>query len=144
MLADFLNNYSWLSGFLAGVCATTIGFIFTALWDIYKWRRDKKNLLQAMLSLALDELKNNIRIVNRNNALLLQELKILFHNKCNINPLTHLQTGAWDLMKYHFLDFLIKNSLISFLNSASHLVEEINEVVRSRELYRLSNEAMIN
>jgi hypothetical protein len=137
-------DQEWVGGFWSGVLATVIGFLLTVLWDFYKWRRDSKKQEEAMFSAAADELKNNIRILKRNTELLTQELGLLEQNMVTLNPLPLLRAGAWDLIKIHHPNFLLKNDLLSHINKAVQLIEEVNEGTRSRELYRQTNGAMSN
>lgn len=95
-----------------------------------------------MFSAAIGEIKNNLRILKRNSELLSQELVVLPQGRIMVNPFGLLRTGAWDLMKIHYSFFLINNDLLPHVNSSDQLVEEINEIVRSRELYRQNNSAM--
>jgi hypothetical protein len=135
---------SWFPGFLAGVGATLVGFLLTMAWDWYKWRRDSKKQQEAMFSAAVGEIKNNLRILKRNGELISQELSILAQGQIILNPLGLMNTGAWDLMKIHHPTFLIENDLLSHVNSAAQLAEEINGIVRNRELYHQNNGAMSN
>jgi hypothetical protein len=130
---------TWLSGFLSGVIATIIGFLLTMLWDIYKYRRDSGKRDKSVLNSIREELISNKSIVLKNQQMLQQEMDLLSKNIMVGSPLSTLQGGFWDLVKINLPNQFIKgNSLIS-VRKIALLTDEINEIIRNRENYKLFN-----
>lgn len=58
---DFINETTvFIKGIISGVGATLVGFILSMLWDTYKYKRDKKNQEQIIISAIKKELEYNI------------------------------------------------------------------------------------
>lgn len=135
---------SWLTGFLSGVIATIIGFIFTIIWDIYKYRRDIGSRDNTILTAIGEELRSNYEISTLNKNILLEEIKVLDENKSVVTPLCFLQSGFWELVKVNLPSALAKGDSLLKIRKMAQSTNEINEVIRSRENYRVHNGAMSN
>lgn len=135
----------WLIGLISGIFATIIGFGLTMIWDIKKIHREDKQRNVAVLSAGKEECIANINILKGNRNLLEQELTILNDKKFIVMPLLLLQTGFWDLLKTNIPDILVNEpELLSKIRAITQATDGINELIRSREIYRLHNHAYSN
>jgi hypothetical protein len=136
----------WIIPFSIGVGATVVGFILTMVWDFFKFRRETLAREQALLNIIQYELNENISILDINEAILKQELEVLDEHKSVVPPLIQLQSGFWDLLKIN-LSFPKKirkfDTSINLIRIAKNLTE-MNETIKSRQDYRINNEAMSN
>jgi len=135
---------SWLAGFLSGVIATIIGFLLTMFWDIFKYNRDAGNRDRAVLTAVKEEMISNLDILSSNQKMLQQELTVLPEKRSMVGPLCLLQEGIWDLVKINLPSRLTKDNTLLLIRKLSLLTNEINEIIRSRENYRINNGAMSN
>jgi hypothetical protein len=135
----------WMSGFFSGVAATIVGFLFTVLWDVYKYRRDVSERDRQILKVVQHDLEENRQLVTENKSMLQQELKIIDQKKELVPPLLLLKTGFWDLLKANLPKRLVKNTeLLERLQALSLLANHINEEIRSRQNYKNASSAMSN
>ena len=135
----------WTSGFISGVAATIVGFIFTMLWDIYKFRRDTNQRDESITKIVLHEMEENKTSSIENIKLIEEELSILDKGKEIIRPLLLMKPGFWDILKGSTPKKLIKNTeLIENIQSISLLAGHINEQIRSRQNYKNVATAMTN
>lgn len=134
----------WLTGFIGGVIATVIGFILTMVWDIVKFNRESKRREETVLSAVREELVSNMSILEDNVQLLLKDLEVIGDKKSVVAPLTLLQSGFWDLVKINLPRKLTKVDTLVEIRKVAQLTEQVNEQIRSRENYRIHNQAMSN
>lgn len=135
----------WMSGFLSGVAATLVGFLFTVLWDVYKYRRDVAERDRSILKVVQHDLEENRRLVTENKAMLQQELEIIDQKKELVRPLLLLKTGFWDLLKANLPRKLVANTeLLERIQALSLLASHINEETRSRQSYKNASSMMSN
>ena len=133
----------WVTGFISGVAATIVGFVFTMIWDLYKYRRDTNQREKSIIDITRHEIEENRQASVENISLLDGELEILDKKKEIVRPLLLLKTGFWDLLKGNIpKQFLTNVKLIEKIQSLSLLASHINEQVRSRQNYKNSNSAM--
>ena len=136
----------WLTGFTSGVFATIIGFILAMLWDFFKFKKEVKRKEEAITTTVQHELNENKIILHHNQILLEKELEILDEKRSVVDPLIPLHSSFWDLLrtnlpfphKYRSFEVAIK------IPQAAQLTRDINETIRSRENYRIHNQAMSN
>lgn len=135
----------WMSGFLSGVAATLVGFLFTVLWDVYKYRRDVSERDKQILKVVQHDLEENRHLIIENRSMLDQELKIIDQRKELVRPLLLLKTGFWDLLKANLPRRLVKNiELLERIQALSLIANHINEGIRSRQNYKNASSAMTN
>lgn len=135
----------WTSGFISGVAATIVGFIFTMLWDVYKYRRDTSQRDESITKIALHEIEENRQASIENIKLIEEELSILDKGKEIVRPLLLMKSGFWDILKGSIPKKLIENiELIESIQSISLLANHINEQIRSRQNYKNAASAMTN
>jgi hypothetical protein len=144
---NWLSNVlgaEWLAGFITGVAATILGFVLTILWDINKAKRESIEKDKAVIKAINEELLSNKKCLEQNLERLQTELDILNKGKNIVQPLFILKTGFWELAKVQFPRTLLRGNRLVSLRSIVFYAEQANEEIRSRENYRIHNEAMSN
>lgn len=138
----------WLRGLIAGVVATLIGFAvtvsFTVWWDNRKFDRDSSQRDEAVLAAVREELLSNIMLIKEHDSFLQHELSVITDKKTVIQPLTPLKIGSWDVLKINIPKKLKSGDALVKVREASQRTDRVNEIIRSRENYRIQNEAMSN
>ena len=117
----------WTSGFISGVAATIVGFIFTMLWDIYKFRRDTNQRDESITKIVLHEIEENKTSSIENIKLIEEELSILDKKKEIIRPLLLMKSGFWDILKGSTPKKLIKNTELIENRGQNTIVANIRE-----------------
>jgi DNA-directed RNA polymerase subunit N (RpoN/RPB10) len=134
-------DYAEIRAYFFGVISVLIGFVIVVLWDRYKARIQEKNSLTTIVQ----ELEVNRIIGCDNRNILLQEQEWIRLGQLNLKPLTKLN--------HDFSTFLTMNcpsvfknqiQLLEEVRKISKLTKEINEVIQSRESYKINNGAMSN
>lgn len=139
---SFLGLPEWLLGIFFGSLLT---FVLTVAWDHYKFSRDNKRKDEVVLSVLYEEISINSAIVSNNEKLIERELTILHLEQSLINPLQLLRSKAWDLVIMNLPQVLLNDrDILRKIREIYLIVDEIDETIRSRENYRLANEAMTN
>lgn len=144
---DWFSNIlrtEWFSGFISGVAATILGFLFTILWDIYKARRETFERDSNVIKAIDEELLSNKKALQQNLEKLEREFIFLGEDKVLVQPLFLLKTGFWDLAKLNLPKKLLRGNRLVRLRNITFLAEQVNEEIRSREGYRIHNGAMSN
>jgi hypothetical protein len=100
---------------------------------------------EAVLVAITDEVVSNIKILEQNQNTLRTELGALPEGKSVVTPLLLLHTGSWELLKASIPERLFAgNGTLNPVTDAFAMASAINETIRSRENYRISNGAMSN
>jgi hypothetical protein len=139
-----LLKREWFLGGLAGVVATLIGFVFAVLWDIHKMEGERQHRRQAILSAISEEVRANDAAMKRNAEFLEREIALLGDMRLIVTPLSPLETSAWELAKASNPQELFAPDALVKLREVIVLAEQINELVDSREFYRINNSSMDN
>ena len=139
-----LSN-EFLNGFYSGVLATTIGFVLTMIWDLWKtWRTERKrdrDVVRAILS----ECEENVTIAQTNTTMLRLELKLLSGQTFLISTAVPFKTGLWETLRPNMPRKLLSNiELLSLLRDISSQLGFLNEGFRSRQTYKDASGAMSN
>ena len=134
----------WIKGFISGVIATIIGFILTMLWDIYKSIRETKEREGRVLLAIKEDLNSNIVILSDNFDLISKELEYIKSGTSLVNPLVPLKTGFWELVKIYLPKKLVKEDILIKIRDIVRNSEHINEMIQSRENFRIHNMALTN
>lgn len=134
----------WLLPFLIGVGATVFGFLLTMAWDIYKNNRDAKKREETIIDAVKEEINLNIKILNYNAKAIKTDIKLIQGEKSLVMPLTLLHSSFWDLIKQAIPKNLVKIKFLKNLRECIHTTSLINEGMKSRENYRINNQAMPN
>ncbi|MCW5201367.1 hypothetical protein VU02_00945 [Desulfobulbus sp. N2] len=129
--------------FIIGVGATSIGFSFAVLWDVYKWKRDIGARDVAVMSSLLDDLESNFSIIAMNESILLAEQTILKQNETVVRPIQILRESFWDVTKLNIPKQLVENpNVFKKLKNIFLYTSYANEMIRSRESWRINSSAM--
>ena len=139
-----LLSTEWFLGFLSGVAATILGFVLTMMWDIRKMRRESLERDKIVMNAIKEEVLANKQSIAQNLAWLQHEIAILAEDKTMTQPLVLMKTGFWDLAKVNLPKDLLVGNRLARLRDLGFLTEYVNESIRSRENYRIHNEAMNN
>ena len=139
-----LLRTEWFIGFLSGVAATILGFIFTMIWDTRKMRRESRERDKTVINAIKEELLANRKSTAQNLIWLQREIVILSEEKTLTTPLCLMKTGFWDLAKVNLPKSLLVGDKLGRLRDLGFLTEYVNEAIRSRENYRIHNESMTN
>jgi hypothetical protein len=100
---------------------------------------------EAVLVAVRDEITSNLAIIEQNQRALQLELGVLADGKTLVTPLLLLHTGSWELLKVSIPErFFKEKGTLNSITDAFAKAGAINETVRSRENYRISNGAMSN
>ena len=132
----------WFLGFLSGVGATVLGFGLTILWDLWKMRRERLDRDQAVSNAVSEELASNKHAMQNNRTILDQDLKAIPQRMSVIQPLSILKTGFWDVAKINPPARFLESGRMAKVRDLAVAAEQVNEVIRSREDYRIHNGAM--
>lgn len=134
----------FINGFLAGIGATTFGFVLTMIWDYWKSTQQRKQLQNNLLILLSDELKYNILVIKNNKSLLTQELNYLKENKSIVNALDIPREDFWEMFKLNYDYRFFSVERVKLIKDVYYITSSIIENIKSRENYRISNQAMSN
>lgn len=105
---------------------------------------EKREREAAVLSTLLQELLFNQKAIETNEISIEQELKVLKQNQSLVGPLQALHIGGWELLRIYIPPELSTGTILSKLTEAYTITGKVNEMIRSREEYRLHNGAMSN
>lgn len=132
----------WLLGLIIGVVATSIGAGLTMLWDNHKFKRESKKKDEMVLSAVKEELVSNLTKLQDNRQLIEEELDVIDKSKMLVSPLDLLESGFWDLVKINLPQELTKGDVLLKIRKVALITDRTNEQIRSRENYRIHNQAM--
>ena len=136
-----LTTTDLLLAFFSGVGATIIGFFLTMIWEWYKL----KNQENAVFDSLKEELKTNKAILNNNIASIIEELRILDEGKSVVSPLNIINADFTNMLFVCIPKKIRKDTnLLSELRTIAMGAKVNNETLKSRETYRMNNEAMTN
>jgi hypothetical protein len=132
----------WWSGFTAGVVATIIGFVLTTVWDQWKYKRDVKQREEALSTAVKEELKANLKILQGNQSRLQASLEGIEAEKELVAPVSFLKNGSWEVVKITPPRKWIQGNILTQISEITISIDLINEMIRSRENYRIANQAL--
>lgn len=132
-------------GFVSGVLATILGFVFTMVWDAYKDARETTQLEATVLKAAHSDLSANLQAASDISKLVNQEISIIDNGRTLVQPLPRISNGFWDLLRLHVpASFNEKPETFLLVQKVAVSGAYINEVVTSRENWRVNNQSMSN
>lgn len=106
---------------------------------------EKQDRDEAVLSTLYKELSFNEIAVAENQTALGTELAAIKEDKTLIGPINTLHTGAWELLRLYLPHQISgKAAVLGSVTEIYRLTYRINELIRSREDYRIHNGAMSN
>lgn len=106
---------------------------------------EKRDRDDAVLSTLFNELSYNQKTVDENRMMLETELQVLAEKKSLITPLKLLHDDGWLLLRIYLPHQISGNAaVLSGLTETYRLTFRLNELLVSREDYRIHNGAMSN
>lgn len=130
---------AFLIGAITAIIGAIIGAIIVAAWDYYKIHKETINKETQILNAFKEEIATNLSIILDNKELVNQDIKILKDKKTILEPLVTLHSAALSLIKLNFPNHLLDFNTISDIIEISIWIDRINENIRSRENFRISN-----
>lgn len=120
-----------------------------AILTILGWREHnrEKDAKKALISIK-NELEYNLEILGYNQNIIDEELQLIEDNKFSDNPqrnklifkpLMPLKIGLWDIVLIDIFPDEIKSELLSSIRDVDMRERKINEQIKSRENYKISN-----
>jgi hypothetical protein len=129
--------------FIAGVAATVIGFLLTIVWDVYKTRTENTRRHTAVLAVIRDETATNIDRLTQYRDFFPREIALIdAEKKYFIAPLLALAVPSLTLVAIDTPAVLDSPKQLATLRQIASNVEIFNETLRSRETYRINNQAL--
>lgn len=135
-----LSAIGWFAGFLSGVAATVLGFIFTMVWEMHKSRRESRTRDDTIRRCIFEDFRTNKVMASVLIHRLREELKLLPEQKMNTDPLTTFRLGFWDLAKLNLSPNLLIGDRLEFLRNVVVTGDILNQQIQTRETYRLHNQ----
>jgi hypothetical protein len=129
---------------LIGAATTAFGSIILMIWDYFKIYRESIERETNILNAAKEEMANNLAIAHSNLGYISQDIESRKEGKEIVIPLMPFHNEMWDLLKINFPKNLLKFEIVKMFGDTSFHINEINELIRSRENYRIHNSAMRN
>jgi hypothetical protein len=132
---------SW-GAILTGGGIAIFAFVLAWIWDVIKSRRDARRRDKSVLVSARAEIDSLIATVTNNLNLVRSELELLEEDKSLVNPLDPVAGGFWEVVRTNLPESLIRDaSALSQLTDVSRRTEQVSEMIRSREAFRVNNQA---
>lgn len=126
-----------------GGAVAGFGFALAMAWDLLKSRREEGRREKALLVAAREEIAAICGTVQNNQNLVVSELSLLDQGKHLINPLDPVEGGFWDIVKLNPPPALVRKlGTLAKIREVSRLTAQVNEMIRSREAFRISNLAL--
>ena len=129
---------------ISGGILVLLGFFFAVGWDLWKEARETSDRDEAYIRVITADLSTNHAHIDFALNLLNTELEALGAHKSVVQPLPILNETFWDVIKINPPKDLIKSGKLEKLTKIMGITRIVNEEVRSRENYRLTNGAMSN
>jgi hypothetical protein len=109
--------------------------------DTLKYRRNAGRHDYAVLAAIRMELSANLPVVEKNQKDVGEELDRLAKGEWLLNPLEPLESGFWNLAKLNPPKSISASaSSLGHLQRVARLTFKVNEVIRSREAFRVGNQ----
>jgi hypothetical protein len=145
ILQWFSSQPEWLKGAVAGIVATLLGFLFSIFWDLYKYRRDRKEQDSSLISALKQELEFNSRTMNRNIKTIEKELELIKDNNLVVTPIYLIQTDVYDVIKISMPSKIAKKQDIYLkLQLLYYYIHNTNQIIRSTQFHRDQSESIQN
>jgi len=108
-----------------------------------QYRRDAGRHDRAVLAAIRMELAANLPVVEKNQKDIAEELERLTKDEWLLNPLEPLEAGFWNLAKLNPPKSISANAgLLGNFQRVARLTFKVNEVIRSREAFRVGNQGI--
>lgn len=123
---------------LAGGLIAIFAFCLAVAWDVWRLKKVQGHRDEAVLRALRAELHTNARRLAVDLARLAEELALLPKDRHLVEPLSTLATSAMRLAQINPPEALLRAERLVVLTKISDLLDETNEQIQSRELYRLA------
>jgi hypothetical protein len=131
------------SSIISGGVVAIIAFLLAVAWDTLKYRRDVGRHDHAVLAAIRMELAANPPVVEENQRQVAEELERLPQGEWLLNPLEPLEAGFWNLAKLNPPRSVSATAdSLGTLQRVARLTFKVNEVIRSREAFRVGNQEL--
>lgn len=144
ILALFIIGFLVYSGFelfSVGFIITPILTIFLiVVWDGYNSRKREYSLLSSFQI----ELEVNLYYLEKNSRNILMDIDSIDSKKHLVIPLIVLRSEIWEIIKTDMPSEFQKNNFIGKLAGLYFHIYQINEMINSRENFRINNAFMSN
>jgi hypothetical protein len=127
---------------ISGGIVAIIAFLMATARDTLKDKRDVGRRDHAMLTAIQRELAASLPIINHNQKQVTEELECLkSEGKWLLNPLELLESGFWNFARLNLpRSIMVSDPSIESLQLVARLTLNVNDVVRSREEFRMGNQ----
>jgi hypothetical protein len=126
-----------INDFWAGALTTAFGVIIVMIWDYYKIHKDTIDRETNILNAVDYEIKRNINFAILNLSVLAGDVKAREANRETIASLIPFRNEMWTLVKINISKIFLVSGRITDIVTISILNDQINEIIRSREKYRM-------
>jgi hypothetical protein len=126
-----------------GISLVVLGFVLAELgaW----WRDSRTNAARerTLLKAAVDEVASVTATATNDRNILQRELQLVAKQQHVVNPLDPIPTGFWEAIRWSPPRRLLDESdALRKARSVARLTQMVNEMISSREAFRVNNLAM--
>jgi hypothetical protein len=131
------------SSILAGGVVALFSFFLAMLHDKRKSKTDREQRQRAALNSFVKEMEANLRHCGAlRNSLAMEAKQLEEGDAAFLNPITHVENGAWPLARVDLPnEVLFNSSLLRLLEIIDSKEREINQMIQSRENFRIQHVA---
>jgi hypothetical protein len=132
-----------VSSILAGGVVAIFSFGLAMLHDKRKSKADREQRQRASLNSFVKEMEANLRHCGTlRNSLAMEAKQLEEGNAAFLNPMTQIENGAWSFARVDLPDGVLSNSdLLRLLEIIDSKEREINQMIQSRESFRIQHVA---
>jgi len=130
--------------FLYGVLATLVGFSFAVGWDLWKEKKRQTHETATAVGLLQHEAAANMEILDGNRALLEQDTALAGQGREALSRLLLLHSQVWESTRLTGALGALGTQFLEELETTYLRTLMVNERIQGRELYRMTNRAMVN
>ncbi len=127
---------------LSGGGLTLFGFLLAMGWDLLKTERGNRQREKSLFQAALAEVTAVSATVTNNQIYVRKELDLLSQQTPQhlINPLDPVPGGFWDVVKLNPPRTFVRDpETLTKVRDVARRTDQINEIIRSRETFRVGN-----
>ncbi len=131
---------SWETLLVGGF--TLFGFLLAIGWDLLKTERGNRQREKSLFQAATAEVAAVSATVTNNQNLVRQELDLLSQQSPRhlVTPLDPVPGGFWDVVKLNPPRTFVRDpETLTKVRDVARRTDQINEIIRSRETFRVGN-----
>lgn len=114
------------------------------IWEAYKGSRESRQRDNIITRCILEDIRVNKEIAAWMLIKLRQEIEILPEKQFFTDPFSVFKMGFWDLAKINLSPKLLSGKKLETLRSIAYRGDYMNDIIRSREVHRMHNQAYGN